>query len=200
MRFVNISIEKKCFDSYPCCSKLKIAEMDEVLAIWSKASDTVKEFKGYVPRLTWEGSPKDLQTISNIPTKEITSESLILPSDMPSFKNFVIQGSPFVRLAGISGAAAVSLGAYGAHNFSAEKQEMKKVYDTANFYHFVHTIALLAVPLSKRPALSGTLFLGGTTVFCGTIYYHALTENKDLRKYTPYGGVLLILGWLSMAL
>ena len=30
--------------------------MDEVLAIWSKASDTIKEFKGYVPRLTWEGS------------------------------------------------------------------------------------------------------------------------------------------------
>ena len=35
---------------------------------------------------------------------------------MPSFNNFVIQGSPFVRLAGISGAAAVSLGAYGAHS------------------------------------------------------------------------------------
>ena len=30
---------------------------------------------------------------------------------------------------------------------------MKKVYDTANFYHFVHTMALLAVPLTRRPAL-----------------------------------------------
>ena len=42
--------------------------------------------------------------------------------------------------------------------------------------------------------------IGGMSVFCGTIYYHALTEEKALRKYTPYGGVLLILGWLSMAL
>ena len=37
--------------------------------------------------------------------------------------------------------------------FSAEKQDMKKVYDTANFYHFLHTLALLGVPLTKRPYL-----------------------------------------------
>ena len=34
---------------------------------------------------------------------------------MPTFERFVLQGSPFVRLAGLSGAAAVALGAYGAH-------------------------------------------------------------------------------------
>ena len=37
--------------------------------------------------------------------------------------------------------------------FPPEKQEMKRVYDTANFYHFVHTMALLAVPLARRPVL-----------------------------------------------
>ena len=47
---------------------------------------------------------------------------------------------------------------------------------------------------------SGTLLIGGMSIFCGTIYYHALTEEKGLRKFTPYGGVLLILGWLSMVL
>ena len=82
-------------------------------------------------------------------------------------------GSGWVRLAGLSGAAAVALGAYGAHcelklsvyslqvfwisfllAFRAEANpEMKKIYDTANFYHFVHTLALLAVPLTKRPKL-----------------------------------------------
>ena len=35
-------------------------------------------------------------------------------------------------------------------------------------------------------------------VFCGTTYYHALTEEKSLRKFTPYGGIMLILAWLSM--
>ena len=133
---------------------------------------------------------------------------------------------------------------------------MKKVYDTANFYHFIHTVALLAVPLSRKPVLvseeyinricmadmelprskvrelmerpvyptpqepvsrygyenwsfrlaleiwnlfqTGALMVSGMTVFCGTIYYHALTEEKSLRKFTPYGGMLLIAAWLSM--
>ena len=37
--------------------------------------------------------------------------------------------------------------------FTAEKADMKKVYDTANFYHFLHTLALMGVPLTKRPYL-----------------------------------------------
>ena len=105
-----------------------------------------------------------------------------------------------MRLAGLFGAAAVALGAYGAHSFPAEKQAMKKVYDTANNYHFLHTFALLAVPLARKPVLTGTLMIGGMTVFCGTIYYHALTEEKALRKYTPYGGVMLIMAWLTLVL
>ena len=47
---------------------------------------------------------------------------------------------------------------------------------------------------------SGSLMIGGMTVFCGTIYYHALTEEKTLRKYTPYGGVMLIMAWLTLVL
>ena len=82
--------------------------------------------------------------------------------------------------------------------FAAEKQDMKKVYDTANFYHFLHTLALLGVPLSKRPYLTGSLMVCGMTIFCGTIYYHALTEEKMFRRYTPYGGMMLIAAWLSM--
>lgn len=184
--------------------------MDEVLAIWSSATEAVKK---YTPSISWNPNSRDLEPIPTCcvhciqGTKGLglsnQASSYILTSGseiMPTFDKFVIQGSPFVRLAGLSGASAVALGAYGAHNFTAEKQEMKKVYDTANFYHFVHTMALLAVPLTRRPALSGTLLVGGMSVFCGTIYYHALTEEKSLRKYTPYGGVLLILAWLSMVL
>ena len=105
-----------------------------------------------------------------------------------------------MRLAGLFGAAAVALGAYGAHSFPAEKQAMKKVYDTANNYHFLHTFALLAVPLARKPILTGTLMIGGMTVFCGTNYYLALTEETTLRKFTPYGGSALILAWLTFIL
>jgi len=130
------------------------------------------------------------------------SYSLHLPNDqLLVLEEFVPKGSLFVRIAGLSGVSAVALGAYGAHTFKAEEDaDRKKVYDTANFYHFLHTLALLAVPLTKRPVLSGTLIITGTTIFCGTIYYHALTDEKHLRKYTPYGGIVLMLGWLSMVL
>ena len=42
--------------------------------------------------------------------------------------------------------------------------------------------------------------IAGTSLFCGTIYYHALTKQKTFLKYTPYGGIILIMTWLSMAL
>jgi len=175
--------------------------MEEVLAIWSKASENAKK---YIPTVTWDHS-KSSEAISQVPLREFSTDSVVTTSlgkgdKMPTFERFVLQGSPFVRLAGLSGAAAVALGAYGAHSFPPEKAEMKRVYDTANFYHFVHTMALFAVPLARRPVLSGTLMIGGMSIFCGTIYYHALTEEKTLRKYTPYGGVLLIIAWLTLVL
>lgn len=47
---------------------------------------------------------------------------------------------------------------------------------------------------------TGTLLILGTLIFSGTCYYYAFTEERWIRKYTPYGGFLLIFGWLSMAL
>lgn len=49
---------------------------------------------------------------------------------MPNFDRFVLQGSPFVRLAGLSGAAAVALGAYGAHC-----KLLLKVFSVKNLIH-----------------------------------------------------------------
>lgn len=86
---------------------------------------------------------------------------------------------PFIRIAGLSGATCVGLGAYGAHcrqfkinlvlnlfhsqtvlyTISAlmlnkeVSDERKRAFTTANNYHFIHTLALLSVPLARRPAL-----------------------------------------------
>lgn len=67
--------------------------------------------------------------------------------------------SIFIRLAGISGMSAVILGAYGAHvafKSSDETRDPKAIFDTANRYHFYHSVALMAVPLTKRPFLVNT--------------------------------------------
>lgn len=112
------------------------------------------------------------------------------------------RGQLFVRLAGLSGALAVSLGAYGSHVFrhSEADDQAKFTFETGNRYHFFHTLALLAVPMTRRPYLSGTMILFGMMMFCGPCYVHALTGNVGIRKITPYGGMLLIAGWASMIL
>ncbi|XP_072935763.1 transmembrane protein 256-like isoform X2 [Epargyreus clarus] len=113
------------------------------------------------------------------------------------------EAGPFVRLAGLSGAAAVVLGAMGAHRTFPEtetKEDLRKIFDTANRFHFLHTLALMTVPLCKRPCIAGTFFIAGMGLFCGTCYYHAFTGERGLRRLTPIGGSCLILGWIAMVL
>jgi len=120
---------------------------------------------------------------------------------LPIWKHYY-PGSSFVRLAGIFGVSAVALGAYGAHALypKESREELKKIYETANRYHFLHSLALLGVPLCRWPKTSGSFLVLGMLLFCGTCYYHALTGRSELRWLTPVGGTFLIFGWLAMAL
>jgi len=108
------------------------------------------------------------------------------------------------RIAGVSGAAAIALGAYGAHVLSVAKEgvteEQRKAFEVANRYHLIHSVALLGLTMVRKPRLTGTLMIGGMLTFCGTCYYHAFTGDKQYRKLTPYGGMMLIAAWLSMVL
>jgi uncharacterized membrane protein YgdD (TMEM256/DUF423 family) len=108
-----------------------------------------------------------------------------------------------IRLAGISGAFAVGLGAYGAHVIMKNEKigdEQKNSYRTANLYHFIGTFGLVASSLAKYPIVTGTLMAVGTFLFCGTCYYHGLTGNKKISGVAPFGGTTLILAWLSLIL
>ncbi|XP_078612548.1 transmembrane protein 256 homolog [Branchiostoma floridae x Branchiostoma japonicum] len=105
----------------------------------------------------------------------------------------------FVRIAGVSGALAVALGAYGAHAFRGDVGE-KKTFDTGNRYHLLHSLALLAVPLTRRPLLVGSLLASGTLLFSGGCYLSSLLEMRSAARITPIGGMLLIAGWLCIAL
>jgi uncharacterized membrane protein YgdD (TMEM256/DUF423 family) len=109
--------------------------------------------------------------------------------------------SLFVRIAGIFGATAVAMGAYGAHVIHTSKKKTdreKEVYERANKYHLVHSLALLAVPLTAHPNICGSLFIIGIILFCGTCYINVMTGNKSVIRLTPVGGVTLIIAWLSM--
>ncbi|XP_074839127.1 LOW QUALITY PROTEIN: transmembrane protein 256 [Carettochelys insculpta] len=106
------------------------------------------------------------------------------------------------RVGALSGAAAVGAAAYGAHGFRRSDRDdyQKELYETANRYHILHSLALLAAPHCRRPMLAGALLTSGMGLFCAPLYNHAWSGDPALNKAAPYGGSLLILGWLAMAL
>ncbi|KAI4896807.1 hypothetical protein NFI96_029266 [Prochilodus magdalenae] len=106
------------------------------------------------------------------------------------------------RLAALSGALAVSAGAYGAHGFRLSNRDeyQRELFSTANTYHYYHTLAMLGASRCRKPALAGAVLLAGMSSFCGPLYYQAITGDPSFSKLAPIGGVLFIAGWLTMAL
>ncbi|XP_067325784.1 transmembrane protein 256 [Anolis sagrei] len=111
-----------------------------------------------------------------------------------------VSGVFFRRLGALSGGAAVGAAAYGAHGLRRSDRDdyLKELYETANKYHFLHSLALLAVPHCRYPMMAGSILSLGMGMFCGSFYYHALTGDPTFTKAAPYGGGFLILGWLAM--
>lgn len=65
-----------------------------------------------------------------------------------------------IRIAALSGAAAVCLAAYGRHSLKddTKTKEFRNIYESANQMHLVHSVALLAAPLTKRPMIVSSNF------------------------------------------
>ncbi|MCS1408675.1 MAG: hypothetical protein M2R45_01851 [Verrucomicrobia subdivision 3 bacterium] len=104
-----------------------------------------------------------------------------------------------LKIAAFSGALAVGLGAFGAHGLKGvlESQGTTDVWETAVFYHFVHTLVLLWIGGRGETLLKPWgCFLLGTTVFSGALYVLAVTGVKWLGAVAPIGGGALIVGWL----
>ena len=111
-----------------------------------------------------------------------------------------------ITLAAASGFIAVVLGAFGAHGLKKVlSAEMLAVYQTAVQYHFVHTLALLAVGMlmlgwQKTMALqvSAVAFAVGIVLFSGSLYLLAITQIKIFGPITPMGGIAFMIGWMSL--
>lgn len=110
--------------------------------------------------------------------------------------------------AAVSGALAVGLGAFGAHALKAFLAETARTgtYQTAVTYHFYHTLALLATGIlaerlkHKAFGRAGLFMLIGLILFSGSLYILCLTKIASFGMVTPFGGVLLIVAWLQLAL
>jgi uncharacterized membrane protein YgdD (TMEM256/DUF423 family) len=110
-------------------------------------------------------------------------------------------------VAALALAAAVALGAFGAHALKGHlSAEMLAIYQTAVQYHFWHALGLLGVGVLMTgspdgPALAGIawLLISGLLLFSGSLYVLALTGATWLGAVTPLGGLAFIAAWLWLA-
>ena len=105
-------------------------------------------------------------------------------------------------------ALAVCIGAFGAHGLQARLDSYSlSVYEKGVFYHFIHALGMLAVPLLVRAGLisesagkwTGWLLLAGIVLFSGSLYVLAITGVRTLGAVTPFGGVSFIAAWVTVA-
>lgn len=100
------------------------------------------------------------------------------------------------------------LGAFGAHGLRGRLDAYSiGIYERAVFYHFIHALGLLVVPLLGRAGTLApssvswvcALLLAGILIFSGSLYALALTGIRTLGAVTPIGGVSFIAAWLLLA-
>jgi uncharacterized membrane protein YgdD (TMEM256/DUF423 family) len=90
----------------------------------------------------------------------------------------------------------------------AEPELAKRLaqWETAARYHMYHALAILAAAwLLTRgggPAanVAGWCFLLGVLIFSGCLYALVLSGARVLGAIVPVGGVLLIVGWVALAI
>lgn len=104
-------------------------------------------------------------------------------------------------------ALAVALGAFGAHGLKNHLDAyLMSVWEKAVFYHFIHSLGLLAVGLAARSGglnattanRVGWLLLAGIVLFSGSLYALALTRVTTLGAITPFGGAAFIAAWICL--
>lgn len=97
----------------------------------------------------------------------------------------------------------MALSAFGAHGLRSRglPADRLDIWETAARYHLVHAL-LLVVLARTAPALrwAPRLLLSGTLIFSGSLYALVLLDVRRLGAVTPVGGLLLILGWIALAI
>ena len=125
-----------------------------------------------------------------------------------------MQSKKILQTAALLGAAAVAIGAFGAHGLRNVQPALTEyqlgIFEKGVHYQFVHTLALLAVgillqhqPGNRRLIWAGWLFVTGIACFSGSLY---LLACRDVLPFsvmwagpiTPLGGVCFIAGWLLL--
>lgn len=104
----------------------------------------------------------------------------------------------WILLGGVNAAMSVAAGAYGWHGLEGDTFFMM-----GSQYQMWHALGMIAVGLllNARPSrflnTAGWCFQIGIALFSGTLYVAGAFEVLASGA-APFGGMLLILGWLTL--
>jgi len=102
-------------------------------------------------------------------------------------------------------AASVAAGAFGAHGLKARiDSRALELWETAAAYLMYAGLGLAVSGVLARlrkvsVGFAGTSLLAGALVFSGTVFALALDGPRWLGAVTPIGGLLMVLGWVLLA-
>jgi uncharacterized membrane protein YgdD (TMEM256/DUF423 family) len=111
-----------------------------------------------------------------------------------------------LSLAAVSLLLATIAGAVGSHALTFADAQALRSFETAVQFQFFHGLGVIAIVLVGLAGTGGTLrtgaawlMLGGTVLFCGSIYARALGMPPQVVAVAPYGGIAFMVGWLALA-
>lgn len=104
---------------------------------------------------------------------------------------------------GLLSAIGVLLGAFGAHALRQIEPPRLAWWTTATQYLFIAAFGIMLSGLFDRAQRIGggpaTVLLVGAILFSGSLYTMALGGPRWLGAVTPVGGILLVAGFVWMA-
>lgn len=106
-----------------------------------------------------------------------------------------------IIISAIIGALGVALGAFGAHGLKTIlTSELLETFRTGILYHLIHSTVLLSLSLNSKYKLviPFNFILIGIILFSFSLYIYSITGIKVFAMITPFGGVSLIIGWISI--
>jgi uncharacterized membrane protein YgdD (TMEM256/DUF423 family) len=111
-----------------------------------------------------------------------------------------------LSLASVSLLVAALAGAVGSHALTFADAQALRSFETAVQFQFFHGLGVVALVFVGLAGTGGTLragaawlMLGGTVLFCGSIYARALGVSPEVVAAAPYGGIAFMVGWLAFA-
>lgn len=110
----------------------------------------------------------------------------------------------WILLGGLNALLSVAAGAYGWHSLG-ETPDIRDLFMMGSQYQMWHALGMIAVGVllngkrSRALSIAGACFQAGIVLFSGTLYSFGEFMIIPVQGAAPFGGGLLMLGWLILA-